>query len=130
MSPKTKANMNKLIEQRDRLFSEMQAIKNRIEGLEMAISLMEGSIDAPVNKSSGRRSNVKKTLIDMLKESGTTGLNASTAVEIAARRGVNLDRGTVSSLLSRLKHDEVVVYDGANYRLKEFSKEEKKNFFE
>jgi len=67
-----------------------------------------------------RRSNVKGTLLDMLKEAGRGGLNAAKAVEISERRGESLERNTVSSLLSRLKADGVVSYDGTVYRLTEF----------
>lgn len=52
---------------------------------------------------------------------GTRGLNAQTAVDLANQRGVTLDRASVSSLLSRLKKDDVVVFDNEVYRLKEFA---------
>ena len=54
----------------------------------------------------------------MLKEAGKTGLNANSAVEMAKRRGIELDRGTVSSTLSRMKRDGAVDHDGERYRLK------------
>ena len=38
-----------------------------------------------------------------------------------AKRGIELDRGSVSSLLSRLKKDGVLFYDGSRYRLKEYA---------
>ena len=117
-----KANMTKLIEQRDQLFKEIEALRNKIAGIEMAISLLDG--DLPVNneRKRGRRGNVKGLLLNMLMEVGTSGLNASSAVEISERRGVPLDRATVSSLLSRLKADGAVDYDGTVYRLKKFTK--------
>ncbi|WP_426037502.1 hypothetical protein [Cypionkella sp. TWP1-2-1b2] len=63
------------------------------------------------------RSNVKQTILAMLEDAGVVGINATGAVERAAKNGVSLERGTVSSLLSRLKNDGVVTYDGAAYRL-------------
>ena len=117
----SKANMQKLVEHRNQLLAEMEALKNKIAGLELAISLLESDKETKGdNESTPRRSNVKTTILDLLKEVGTTGLNAATTVEIASRRGIDLDRGSVSSLLSRLKRDGVVEYDGNRYRLPEF----------
>ena len=120
---KDKANMKRLIEQRDQLLTEMEAIKNKIAGLEMAISLLDGDSASIENspKKRGRRGNVKDVLLTLLMESGTSGLNANNAVEIAARRGIDLDRASISSLLSRFKRDNIVQYDGEKYRLKQFS---------
>lgn len=119
----SKANMQKLIEQRNQLLKEMEALKNKIAGLELAIQLLENepaaSVPDPITRM--RKSNVKGAILDLLKEVGTTGLNAQTAVEIAARRGVSLDRGSVSSLLSRLKRDGVIEHDGDRYRLPQFA---------
>lgn len=115
--------MQKLLEQRDQLLREIEALRNKVAGLEMAIALLDSNEDASVVRS-GRKTpekrSVKGILLDLLEEAGTTGINASSAVEIANRRGITLDRGTVSSLLSRLKRDEVAAYDGERYRLKKF----------
>lgn len=119
-----KADMQRLLEQRDQLLREIEALRNKVAGLEMAIALLdeEGSNKTPKTDHSGReKRSVKRVVLDFLEEVGTTGLNAATAVEIANRRGITLDRGTVSSLLSRLKRDEIAVFDGHMYRLKKFA---------
>ena len=118
----SKVNMKKLIEERDRLLREMDAIKNQIAGLERAIQLLDGDLGQPHSTEDAKagRSNVKRIVLDLLREVGTTGLNAVTACDIAGRRGTNLDRGSVSSLLSRLKREGTVVYDGDRYKLPEF----------
>jgi DNA-binding transcriptional regulator LsrR (DeoR family) len=117
-----KENMKILIQQRDQLLSEIEALKNKVAGLEMAIGLLGGeTVSSTADAGSpARRINVKATILDLLKEVGTTGLNAATTVEIAARRGIELDRASVSSLLSRLKREGTVNYDGEKYRLPEF----------
>jgi len=127
VSPKDKVNMRKLIEQRDKLLKEMDALRHKIEGLEMAISLVGGQTDeASILRSGGkRRSNVKGLIIGLLTEAAISGLNANTAVERAERKGVTLDRGSAASILSRLKADDIVAYDGQNYRLKQFSQKAK-----
>lgn len=111
----------RLIEQRDRLLVEMEALRNRVAGLEMAIALFDGDGEASAPSSSKRRSGMKDTVLDLLNEVGTTGLNGAIAVEIAERRGMHLDRQSVSSLLSRLKADAIVVYEGQRYKLKQFA---------
>jgi hypothetical protein len=115
----TKENIRALSEQRDRLLLELEALKNKLVGLDMAISILrtgEPRADTPV--PAHRRSGVKTFILDLLKERGRNGLNAQVAVDIAATRGVLMDRASVSSLLSRLKQDGVVDYDGSFYRLK------------
>ncbi|QYK42551.1 MAG: hypothetical protein KF887_05380 [Paracoccaceae bacterium] len=71
----------------------------------------------PKTKIRAPRSNVKQTILDLLADAGDAGLNAALAVETAAKAKVTLERGTVSSLLSRLKNEGVVSYDGSLYRL-------------
>jgi hypothetical protein len=63
------------------------------------------------------RANVKQTVLGLLEQSGKDGINATMAVELAGRQGISLERGTVSSLLSRLKNEGVVAYDNSVYRL-------------
>jgi hypothetical protein len=109
----------RLLQERDALIKQREAIENQIAGLELAISLMdEGSAG---NQKLGKRVATKGVVLDLLRDVGTRGLNAVTAVELANRRGITLDRASVSSLLSRLKKDDIVTFDNEVYRLKEFS---------
>ena len=64
------------------------------------------------------RGAVKGVLLQLLEETGTDGLNARLAVAMAAARGIDVDRTTLSSLLSRLKADDIVAHDGYRYRLR------------
>ncbi len=120
---KMKANVQRLVEQRDKLLAEIEALKNKVAGLEMAISLLGNDEDSQGQPLSAvARLNLKATILDLLKEAGTTGLNATSAVEIAARRGITLNRGSVASNLSRMVKDKAVTYDGTRYRLPEFTR--------
>jgi len=121
-SPKMKANIKKLMDERDRLLDQMEALKHKISGMELAISLMDRDDNHQPAADTSKRGNAKSLLLDLLKEAGTTGLTSNSAVEIAARRGTKLERGTAASNLSRLKADGAVVYDGSVYRLPEFAK--------
>jgi hypothetical protein len=110
-------DMKRLIEERDRLITEAAALQHKIDGLNLAISILEREDDEqPHNRMSGR-GKTKELLISLLKEAGATGLNANSAVEMAERKGIRLARGTAASTLSRLKHDGVVTHDGERYRL-------------
>jgi hypothetical protein len=112
----------RLIQQRDQLLVEIEALRNKVAGLEMAIALFDGDGEAPTpTPSTRKRTAMKDTVLDLLNEVGTTGLNGQIAVEIAERRGTHLDRQSVSSLLSRLKKDDICVYQGQRYKLRQFA---------
>ena len=115
---RTRADMQKLIDQRDQLLTEIEAIRNKVAGLEMAISLLDGE------RPTGKRSvtSVKGILLDLLKEVGTTGLNAQIAVDLANRRGITLNSGSVGSTLSRFKKDGIIVMNGEKYKLPQFAR--------
>lgn len=121
MAGKKDMQKARLLEQRDKLLSEIEALRNRVMGLEMAISLLDEAPAAPV-AGRGKRSGIKQLVLDLLRECGASGLNAGVAVDIAARRGITLDRASVSSLLSRLKSEGVIAYDGDRYRLPDMPK--------
>jgi hypothetical protein len=124
-SQKMKANIQRLIDERDRLLSQLNATKHKIEGLDLAIQLMGHERSAPSEEKgtdTSKRGQAKGVLLDLLKEVGTIGLNATSAVELADRRGIKLERGTAASNLSRMKADGVVIYDNDRYRLPEFSR--------
>jgi hypothetical protein len=114
-----RADMQMLIDQRDQLLKEVEALKNKVAGIEMAISLLDTGASYP---SIGRRSakSVKTVLLDLLQEVGTTGLSPATAIEMANRRGVTLNAGSVGSTLSRFKREGIVALDGDKYKLPQF----------
>jgi hypothetical protein len=116
MAGKKDMQKARLLEQRDKLLAEIEALRNRVMGLEMAISLLD-DVKVTTQVGRGRRSGAKTFILDLLRECGTSGLNAAIACEIGERRGTPMDRASVSSLLSRLKADGVVTYDGDRYRL-------------
>ncbi|WP_374425348.1 hypothetical protein [Paracoccus sp. (in: a-proteobacteria)] len=112
----------------------MKAILAAIEAKEAEIarlSIEVGALREVYNKEAGivpekprsrraPRSNVKTAVLDLLKQVGTNGLNAQIAHDLAKEDGVDLHVKSVSSLLSRLKHEGVVVYRDSMYRLTEY----------
>lgn len=117
------ADMQKLIEQRDQLLREMEALRNKVVGLEMAINLINTDGTSATGKS---QKSVKGVLLTLLREVGMGGLTASAAVEMANRRGITLHAGSVGSTLSRLKSMGVAVLDGNRYILSDFMPKEEK----
>ncbi|TCP43960.1 hypothetical protein [Rhodovulum marinum] len=114
-----KSNAMKALEDRlSRIRSEME--KLRIQE-ELVLDMMREERGEPAPKKRAKRANVKRTVLDLLTAVGAGGLNAAIAVDMAAKDGVELERGSVSSLLSRLKNEGTVTYDGEVYRLKEHS---------
>ena len=117
-----KQQLQKLHDTLAELEAQLEALKNKKAGVQLAIDVLErddGGDDAADDSGRARRGAVKEALFDLLKEAGATGLNAHNAVEMAKLRGIELDRGTVSSTLSRMKKDGAVVHDGERYRLKD-----------
>jgi len=114
----------RLLDERDMLLRQREAIDNQIAGLERAIALVgDDATQSPQQRpiGTGKRTATKAIVLDLLRDVGTTGLNAQVAVDLANKRGVTLDRASVSSLLSRLKADGIVAFDGDKYRLNEFA---------
>lgn len=105
---------------RDRLKAQISELQQQLAGVEMTIRAMRGEPATPV-RSRAPRSNVKGYILALLEDAQARGLNAAMAVEIAEARGETLERGTVSSLLSRFKADGVVTYDGSVYRLPRYT---------
>lgn len=125
---KMQKSIQKLIDERDKLRRQLHeftaTMTGRIAGIESAIALLQHDSDEPTPPDDDKagRGEAKSLLLDLLREVGTTGLNAAMAEEIAQRRGLVLKRGTAASNLSRLKSDGVVVHDGDRYRLPEFAR--------
>lgn len=109
----------RLLQERDELLRERDALDNQIKGLERAIALYP---DDSADQSGSKRQPIKGIVLDLLEDVGTTGLNAATAVTFAKERGSSLERSSVSSLLSRLKSDGIVEFDGSMYRLLKYAK--------
>ena len=110
----------------------MKTLQERLAGVQTGIDKLEAQkallLDMireargePKVKPRAPRANVKQAVLDLLTQVAEDGLNAAIAVELADAKGLRLDRGSVSSILSRLKNEQVVVYEGERYRLPQFS---------
>ncbi|NAZ36159.1 hypothetical protein [Rubellimicrobium sp. CFH 75288] len=101
----------------DRIGREMEKARAQEALLLDMMREESGKPPAEASKVRARRFNIKTTVLELLERTGDSGLNAAIAVDMAATEGKAIERGSVSSVLSRLKNDGVVQYDGNVYRL-------------
>ena len=118
LGKRDKEMKERLLRERETLLRQREALDGEIRGLERAIALyVEDSEKPPATK----RQPIKALILNLLEDVGTTGLNATTVVTLADARGVTVERTSVSSLLSRLKADGIVEFDGSLYRLPKYA---------
>jgi len=111
----------KMIEERlAKKEEDLRVLLAEIAQLKSIIAELRGLPTEQTKKSRSPRSSVKNEVLTLLAQVKHDGLNAALAVEMAQAKGVELDRGSVSSLLSRLKEQGTLDYDGRVYRLTEF----------
>src|SRR5579862_684191 len=96
------SHLEQLIKQRDQLVAEMEAMRNKIAGLEIAIRVVSGEPERAITPGAGKI-RVSETIVSLLRESGEAGLKPKAAIELAAGRGISLNRGSVYSLLNRME---------------------------
>ena len=97
---------------------QLSILTAEISLLESMLAEAKGEPDPSQPKQRAKRSSVKSYVLELLDQVGEKGLNAAIAVSMATQEGRDLDRNSVSSLLSRLKNEGLLVYDGDKYRLK------------
>ena len=119
-----KAEVQKLEAEKARLKGEIEALERRADrlrgemiGIERAIALVGGSpspgAEDPVKRERAR--NVKETVLTAVQAAGPQGINVNQLLERTEREGVHLERGTVSSLLSRFKREGILAMTDGRY---------------
>lgn len=107
----TNQHLEKLIRERERLRAAIAEQEAILRGIERAIELVGGEDDASYRPVDGlARGAMKRTVLGLFEER-PEGLKTLDVVDLSAARGVNLDRASVASLLSRLTKDGVLEYD-------------------
>lgn len=118
------ASLRLLEDRRNQLRAELGAVKARLDEVEGLLRIMGGegahepSVTAP---SRTRRGDLNNIVLSLCEQAGEVGLSSAECVEKASKAGTALKPASVSSLLSRLKADGVLMYDGERYRLKRFA---------
>lgn len=121
------------------LESEVSALMGEVRGIERAMELIRGTSPSIASASKqteistkdtvgaedtasvlslvrSPRGFVKDAVLKLVTEHAERGLVAAELVELAAARGIRLDRGSVSSLLSRLKQEGTLDYVDGRYK--------------
>lgn len=107
---------DRLVTQMEALRSQMEALRNQVIGIDRAIAVLDGTeFKAPDDHRRERTRNVKDTVLGLLASAGQPGLSVNQVLDGARNKGVRLDRGTVSSLLSRLKRENILDMKDGQY---------------
>jgi hypothetical protein len=108
--------MKQLREERERLRAKMEALGNQILGIDRAIAILEGTeYREPEERQRERARNVKDTVLGLLADASEGGLSVNQVLDKARAKGIELDRGSVSSLLSRLKREQTLDMKDGQY---------------
>ena len=122
-SKMTAQHLQKLREELARVNGEIRTLEGRRDGLLLAIAVVnddpaEAANFAATNETTRKpRGPIKEIVLRLLSENMERGLVAIDVVDLAKAQGHELDRNSVSSLLSRFKRDGIVEYDGKRYRI-------------
>jgi hypothetical protein len=106
-----------------KLENDRARIDGQIEGLKQALKLSSGLVVAQefAVQRRTRRGNLKETVLDLMEEAAEHGLTTDECVQKAKEKDISLVPSSVSSLLSRLKSDGHLFFDGSRYRLKQYA---------
>ena len=118
-----KEQLKVLYERRDRLRADVESARARLDEVENLIKMLGGEVpsSAEAQPSRSRRGDLKALVLSLYEEAGEMGLSSAACVAAAKAKGVELQPASVSSLLSRLKSDDILFYDGERYRLKKYA---------
>jgi hypothetical protein len=112
--------MQKLMELKERYGATIaqhqraiEALQNQLVGVDAAMRALGAEGGMPPTP----RRNVKRTILEVVQEAGKAGVTASEVISRAAAKGRTLNAGSVASLLSRMKQDGVLTFDGERYCL-------------
>jgi hypothetical protein len=109
--------MKSLEAEEARLLKEIDALQNQLIGVRRSIALISGDDPEKVTSTRKPRSPIKDVVIGLISEFKEAGLSVNEVIEQAQKRGQDLDRGSVSSLLSRLKREGILILKDSKYRL-------------
>lgn len=102
----------------NQLETQLAGKRGELAGIKRAVALVTGQeaevTSAPPPRKERAR-NVKETVLSALEGAGPTGLTVNQLLERTERDGAHLERGTVSSLLSRFKREGLLMLEDGRY---------------
>jgi hypothetical protein len=112
--------MQKAAEMRAHVTSEIQDLERRLAEARVKLATLNEllGVDGDDAGTGGRQRNTKKIVLTMVTDAGAAGVTATEILEQALAKGRQLNANTVSSLLSKLKGDGALAFDGERYYAK------------
>jgi hypothetical protein len=109
--------MKPLDDEIQRLDAEITRLQALREGVIRAKELLSpGGLAATVDHGPRKRSlNIKPLILDVMLKAEGAGATSAEVLTIVRQTSPNVTRETVGSILSRLKADNALVYDGVRY---------------
>ena len=101
-----------------RIRAEIEKLKAQEEVLLRLQGQMSGEPVVPVRK---RSPNIKPLVLDIMARAGCTGATTSDVDKEVREKVPTVAKDTVGSILSRLKSDGALTYDGERYYEKRFT---------
>jgi hypothetical protein len=99
-----------------RIDSEIERLKVRREAfLDMKTMLVSGAATPSLSQPRKRAANVKPLVLDIMAGAGIAGATSGEVTERVNEKLPTVAKDTVGSVLSRLKADGALVYDGERY---------------
>lgn len=111
-------HLQRLKTELDLVEDQIRLLMGKRDGLNAAIAIIsdDSSTVSPQRASGIQKASVKNTVLRIAIAHAEEGVVATDILRYAEAEGINLDRNSVSSLLSKFKKDGVLVYDGEVYR--------------
>jgi hypothetical protein len=85
------------------------------DGLLRAKTVLTGAVAPAVSGTRKRSPNIKPMILDIMKSAGTGGATSNDVSATVRDRVPTVAKDTVGSILSRLKADRALVFDGERY---------------
>ena len=105
-----------------RVREQLGKLQAQEEMLHTLLKRMAGETEVDEPKQARKRAgSVKPFVIDAMREAGFAGATSNEVDTIVRRSVPDVAKDTVGSLLSRLKADGALVYDGVRYYEKQFA---------
>lgn len=119
-SKMTTQHLEKLREELARVMGDMRALEGQRDGLLMAIQVVtDQPTTAPATSETVKKRHgpIKDIVLRLLSENAERGLVSLEIVDLAKAQGIELERNSVSSMLSRFKRDNIVEHKDGKYRI-------------
>lgn len=108
-------HMKRVAEMRAQVVSDIQDLERRLGDARVKLALLDDLLGEDGGDPGSRGRNTKKTVLTMVTSADRAGVTATEIIEQAAAKGKKLNPNSVSSLLSKLKADGILVFDGLRY---------------